>query len=80
MYVLGIEGSANKVGVGIVGEDGSILANPRRTCADGLLLARFTKHLSSIGACVQVHHAARPGLFTEGDSSPPPGIFVHAFI
>lgn len=30
--VLGIEGSANKVGVGIVTEDGSILANPRKTC------------------------------------------------
>ena len=33
MLVLGIEGSANKVGVGIVREDGEILANPRRTCA-----------------------------------------------
>ena len=31
MLVLGIEGSANKVGVGIVREDGSILANPRHT-------------------------------------------------
>ena len=31
MLVLGIEGSANKVGVGIVAEDGTILANPRRT-------------------------------------------------
>lgn len=28
---LGIEGSANKVGVGIVREDGEILANPRHT-------------------------------------------------
>ena len=32
MLVLGIEGSANKVGVGIVREDGDILANPRHTC------------------------------------------------
>ena len=31
MLVLGIEGSANKVGVGIVSEDGTILANPRHT-------------------------------------------------
>ena len=31
MLVLGIEGSANKVGVGIIKEDGTILANPRRT-------------------------------------------------
>lgn len=29
--VLGIEGSANKIGVGIVKEDGTILANVRRT-------------------------------------------------
>ena len=28
---LGIEGSANKVGVGIVREDGAILSNPRHT-------------------------------------------------
>ena len=33
MLVLGIEGSANKVGVGIVRDDGEILANPRHTCA-----------------------------------------------
>jgi N6-L-threonylcarbamoyladenine synthase len=32
-YVLGIEGSANKVGVGIVSEDGTVLSNPRKTCA-----------------------------------------------
>lgn len=30
-YVLGIEGSANKVGVGIVSSDGNILSNPRHT-------------------------------------------------
>jgi N6-L-threonylcarbamoyladenine synthase len=28
---LGIEGSANKIGVGIVTEDGKILSNPRHT-------------------------------------------------
>lgn len=28
---LGIEGSANKIGVGIVNEKGEILANPRKT-------------------------------------------------
>jgi N6-L-threonylcarbamoyladenine synthase len=28
---LGIEGSANKIGVGIVREDGEILSNPRHT-------------------------------------------------
>jgi N6-L-threonylcarbamoyladenine synthase len=31
MLILGIEGSANKVGVGIVSGDGSILSNPRHT-------------------------------------------------
>lgn len=31
MLCLGIEGSANKIGVGIVREDGTILANPRKT-------------------------------------------------
>src|SRR5690349_12230926 len=31
MLALGIEGSANKLGVGIVREDGTILANPRHT-------------------------------------------------
>lgn len=30
-YALGIEGSANKIGIGIVAPDGSILANVRRT-------------------------------------------------
>ena len=29
--ILGIEGSANKIGVGIVTEDGDILSNPRHT-------------------------------------------------
>ena len=28
---LGIEGSANKIGIGIVREDGTILSNPRKT-------------------------------------------------
>ena len=31
LIALGIEGSANKIGVGIVREDGEILANPRHT-------------------------------------------------
>jgi len=31
MLVLGIEGSANKLGVGIVKDDGQVLANPRQT-------------------------------------------------
>lgn len=31
MYVMGFEGSANKIGIGIVGDDGSILANVRHT-------------------------------------------------
>jgi N6-L-threonylcarbamoyladenine synthase len=30
-YALGIEGSANKIGVGIVDSEGNILANPRKT-------------------------------------------------
>lgn len=31
MIALGIEGSANKIGIGIVKEDGTILANPKTT-------------------------------------------------
>lgn len=31
IFVLGMEGSANKIGVGIVTSDGKILANPRKT-------------------------------------------------
>ena len=31
IIALGIEGSANKVGVGIIKEDGTILSNPRHT-------------------------------------------------
>jgi N6-L-threonylcarbamoyladenine synthase len=31
MLALGIEGSANKISVGIVRDNGDILANPRRT-------------------------------------------------
>jgi N6-L-threonylcarbamoyladenine synthase len=30
-YVLGVEGSANKIGVGIVDSQGNILSNPRLT-------------------------------------------------
>ena len=30
-YILGIEGSANKIGVGVVASDGTVLSNPRRT-------------------------------------------------
>jgi N6-L-threonylcarbamoyladenine synthase len=30
-YVLGIEGSANKIGIGIVDLEGKILSNPRET-------------------------------------------------
>ena len=31
IIALGIEGSANKIGIGIVTEDGEILSNPRKT-------------------------------------------------
>jgi N6-L-threonylcarbamoyladenine synthase len=31
IIALGIEGSANKIGVGIVDNEGNILANPRKT-------------------------------------------------
>ena len=31
IYALGIEGSANKIGIGIVDSKGNILANPRKT-------------------------------------------------
>jgi tRNA A37 threonylcarbamoyltransferase TsaD len=33
VFVLGIEGSANKVAVGIVTDDGTVLSNPRKTSA-----------------------------------------------
>jgi hypothetical protein len=32
LVVLGLEGSANKIGVGIVTSSGRILANPREVC------------------------------------------------
>lgn len=38
--VLGIEGSANKVGVGIVDETGAVLSNPRKTCVASDRLAQ----------------------------------------
>ena len=44
---LGIEGSANKVGVGIVTDDGSILANPRHTCGT-LLCSHLPQHRKAI--------------------------------
>lgn len=31
ILALGIEGSANKIGIGIVDEKGNILSNPRKT-------------------------------------------------
>jgi len=31
MYCLGIEGSANKIGIGICDKEGNILSNPRKT-------------------------------------------------
>ena len=31
LLALGIEGSANKIGIGVVSNDGTILSNPRRT-------------------------------------------------
>ena len=37
---LGIEGSANKIGVGIVREDGAILSNPRHTYACNQRMAK----------------------------------------
>lgn len=39
LVALGIEGSANKIGVGIVREDGEILSNPRHTCVPGAAAA-----------------------------------------
>lgn len=48
MLVLGIEGSANKIGVGIVNEKGDILSNPRRTyitpAGEGFLPKLTAKH------------------------------------
>ena len=48
MYVLGIEGSANKIGVGIVSSTGAILANPRHTYVTppgtGFLPRETTRH------------------------------------
>jgi hypothetical protein len=45
LVAVGVEGSANKVSVGIVTEDGTILSNPRHTCAArsarGRLLRRW---------------------------------------
>eukprot|EP01025_Chloroclados_australasicus_P068076 TRINITY_DN9443_c0_g1_i1.p1 TRINITY_DN9443_c0_g1~~TRINITY_DN9443_c0_g1_i1.p1 ORF type:complete len:365 (-),score=34.61 TRINITY_DN9443_c0_g1_i1:135-1151(-) len=48
IYCLGIEGSANKVGVGIVCDDGAVLSNPRKTFVTppgtGFLPRQTAKH------------------------------------
>ena len=49
---LGIEGSANKIGVGIAHSDGRVLANPRKTCAHPPPLA---PSLSTLHACPVAH-------------------------
>ena len=79
MIALGIEGSANKVGVGIVRDDGTILANPRHTYAL-LHVRRLVRKYSatSCGAltylgCTQVHHPARARLPATADGNAPPG-------
>jgi N6-L-threonylcarbamoyladenine synthase len=49
---LGIEGSANKIGIGIVSEDGTILSNPRKTFitppGTGFLPAETAEHHRSV--------------------------------
>lgn len=48
LYVMGFEGSANKIGIGIVRGDGLILANPRHTFVSppgtGFLPKETAKH------------------------------------
>lgn len=57
--VLGIEGSANKIGVGIVNEDGDILSNPRHTYVDILVLpGQCAIRLNSLHV-MQIHNSAR---------------------
>lgn len=58
--VLGIEGSANKVGVGIVDETGAVLSNPRKTCvmSTSSALADMAA-IPMTRAIMQVHHASR---------------------
>ena len=44
IIALGIEGSANKIGIGIVTEDGEILSNPRKTFITPPGFLSFTPH------------------------------------
>ena len=60
MLVLGIEGSANKVGVGIVSDDGVIHANPRHTYVPGLQ-APFAVGSDSEQACPCCSYITPPG-------------------
>ena len=73
MIALGIEGSANKVGVGIVREDGTILANPRHTCVQPWHTQDYATALfPERPLSMQVYHAAwaRLSATTDGAASP----------
>jgi hypothetical protein len=50
--VLGIEGSANKIGVGIVTEDGEILSNPRHTYDSIIVSSQDCLNLSNYNMCL----------------------------
>lgn len=72
MLCLGIEGSANKVGVGIVRDDGTILSNPRKTYEASL--CRCHSHSQR----TQIHHATRARLSAARNRTPPPGMRTFA--
>eukprot|EP00803_Ostreobium_quekettii_P010376 evm.model.scf_74.11 EVM.evm.TU.scf_74.11 scf_74:71275-71631(-) len=65
MIILGVEGSANKLGVGVIRDDGEILSNPRRTFVappgEGFMPRQTAAHHK--GACFGARtglHALKP--------------------
>ena len=58
VIVIGFEGSANKIGVGII-KDGHVLSNPRRTFitppGQGLTILIFNDYLTSAVGSVKDH-------------------------
>ena len=70
--VLGIEGSANKIGVGIVTEDGDVLSNPRHTYVNNIYSITVRKTSSDINHfLMQAHYTPRRRLSSERNVNPP---------
>lgn len=66
MLAIGLEGSANKLGVGIVREDGTILANVRHTFITPPGAPMCTRNSTAPAPCVP--RGAAGGLMTLGEA------------